>query len=782
MPAHTWTLNDQEYFQAPGLSFFLFHDFYPEGKQGGLQLIQHDMRVLANGDVRLANAQGQWGALPKAGTRLVDLETGTVSIPMHFPELAYNLHVRPQGEALQITIDLAEPLPASLVGKAAFNFELLPSAYWGKTFHLGQTQSIFPRQANGPLLPAADGSLALAPLAVGARLSAAPEDPLRWLSVERTDGGLLELYDGRNTAQDNWFVLRAALLPGKTTLAAELTLWANALPGWMRTPVILVSQVGYHPAQQKVAWLELDAQTSLEDEAARVDKEALVDEDGLAGEAALLRLEADGSATMAHVAQPQPWGKFLRYAYAAFDFSSVTQPGLYRVSYNGLVSAPFRIAEDIYQKDVWQPTLETFLPVQMCHMAVRDRYQLWHGACHLDDALQAPTDHEHFDSYHQGSETETAYQPYQHIPGLDRGGWHDAGDYDLAAGSQSATTYTLALCREAFDLDSDQTRVDWEGRLVILHRPDGVPDILQQVRHGVENLLGGYAAAGHSFCGIIEGSLEQYIHQGDAATMTDNRIYDPELGAQESQGERSGVRDDRWAFTNRSTALEYNVAATLAAACRVLRQHEPALAQECLRTALQVWDYEQSHPVVEFRAAYVPGSPEIQEALAVVELLLTTGEPRFSQRLGELFHLVEQHPAELGWSVTRLLPNLDPALRERLQACLRQFSQSLQVEYASTPFGLPFKPHVWGVGWHLQSIGVRLFYLTQAYPGLFDREVLFRVVHYVLGVHPASSTSLVSGVGAHSLIPAYGTNRAEFSYIPGGGASGPNLIRPDFPS
>jgi endoglucanase len=348
-------------------------------------------------------------------------------------------------------------------------------------------------------------------------------------------------------------------------------------------------------------------------------------------------------------------------------------------------------------------------------------------------------------------------------------------------GRNLPTIYYLALSREAFGLDSDQTSVDWERRLVTLHRPDGVPDVLQQVRHGVENLLGGYHAAGHSFCGIIEGTLEQYTHQGDAATMTDNRTYDPTLGEQERQGERSGVRDDRWAFTNHSTALEYNVAATLAAASRVLRQHEPALAEECLQTALQIWDYEQSHPVTEFRAGYVPGSVDIQEALAVVELLLTTGDERFSRRLGELFPLVEQHPAELGWSVCRLLPTLDAALAVSLQACLRRFSQSLQVEYSATPFGLPFKPHVWGVGWHLQSIGVRLYYLTLAYPGLFEREVLFRVVHYVLGVHPASSTSLISGVGAHSLSPAYGTNRAEFSYIPGGGASGPNLIRPDFP-
>ena len=38
-----------------------------------------------------------------------------------------------------------------------------------------------------------------------------------------------------------------------------------------------------------------------------------------------------------------------------------------------------------------------------------------------------------------------------------------------------------------------------------------------------------------------------------------------------------------------------------------------------------------------------------------------------------------------------------------------------------------------------------------------------------------------SGVGASSLTTAYGFNRADWSHIPGGSASGTALIRPDFP-
>jgi hypothetical protein len=55
-------------------------------------------------------------------------------------------------------------------------------------------------------------------------------------------------------------------------------------------------------------------------------------------------------------------------------------------------------------------------------------------------------------------------------------------------------------------------------------------------------------------------------------------------------------------------------------------------------------------------------------------------------------------------------------------------------------------------------------------------------MNFVLGVHPGSNTSsFASGIGAKSLTVAYGVNRADWSYIPGGVASGTALIRPDFP-
>jgi hypothetical protein len=53
---------------------------------------------------------------------------------------------------------------------------------------------------------------------------------------------------------------------------------------------------------------------------------------------------------------------------------------------------------------------------------------------------------------------------------------------------------------------------------------------------------------------------------------------------------------------------------------------------------------------------------------------------------------------------------------------------------------------------------------------------------FVLGVHPGeNNASFASGVGAKSATVAYGFDRADWTYIPGGVISGTALIRPDLP-
>ncbi len=58
-------INEEGYYEVPGLNVMAFQDFYPYGHQGGITVIQNGIRVSANGDVRLEDAPGQWSPIPK---------------------------------------------------------------------------------------------------------------------------------------------------------------------------------------------------------------------------------------------------------------------------------------------------------------------------------------------------------------------------------------------------------------------------------------------------------------------------------------------------------------------------------------------------------------------------------------------------------------------------------------------------------------------------------------------------------------------------------------------
>ena len=73
------------------------------------------------------------------------------------------------------------------------------------------------------------------------------------------------------------------------------------------------------------------------------------------------------------------------------------------------------------------------------------------------------------------------------------------------------------------------------------------------------------------------------------------------------------------------------------------------------------------------------------------------------------------------------------------------------------------------------------YMLHKAFPEIVDPEYTFRGLNYVYGCHPGSDISFVSGVGTHSKKVAYGTNRADYSFIAGGVVPGVLIIEPDFP-
>ena len=150
-------------------------------------------------------------------------------------------------------------------------------------------------------------------------------------------------------------------------------------------------------------------------------------------------------------------------------------------------------------------------------MRVNDKYRVWHGLCHMDDARMAPIDSNHFDGYIQGHSTLTSYHSGETVPALNQGAPHDAGDFDIRVESQSETVLGLTLAYEQFNEKYDNTTIDQHTHVVEIQQPDGKPDIAsQQIEHGLLSIIGGYKSMGRFYRGIIEASLRQYTVLGDA--------------------------------------------------------------------------------------------------------------------------------------------------------------------------------------------------------------------------------------------------------------------------
>ena len=778
---------ERGYFKYGGVEVMAFDDIYPEGHQSGVSVVMHGNRVATNGDLRLEQTPGQWQAVPKQGERVLDGAGNAITTALAYPdrarhlrgfnpmiypdfEFGYTVKVQGAGESVVVTVDLEKPIPDWVVGKLCFNLELFPGALFGQPWLMDDVPGIFPMQPNGPTLalppnhlhagnfsqadaraslqdltagtynPMTADSLVAAPYAVGRVFTARPDDKYNCLTVESRTAPL-KFYDGRMNHNNGWFVLSSEILPGTTKNAVEWVITPRVAAGWVRTPVVQTSQVGYHPAQPKVAVIELDKN------------------DAQRATPVLYKITAQGAQEVL-TADAQEWGAFLRYNYVKFDFSAVREGGLYQVAYGAARSAVFTISEAVYDRGVWQPVLEYFLPVQMCHMRVSEKYRVWHGLCHDDDAQFAPLDYNHIDGYKQSADSLCRYKPGDLVDGVNIGGWHDAGDFDLRVESQAGEAYILALTYEAFGVNYDATTICQATKTVEIHQPDGTPDLLQQIEHGALCVVSCIRAVGRHWRGIIERDLRQYVHLGDSAVITDNV---------------KGTADDRWIFTEDNPRRELTTAAQLAAVARVLRGFNDNLAEEALQFAREIFDAINNAECVA------------QKCHAAAELFLTTRETRYKVFLLDSAEAIAENIANapfgnLGWIIARAESVLaDAPFSAKISEALPKLAQRLATAAAETPYGIPYRPHIWGAGWGIQRAGFEHYFLHRAYPQLFPVSGLFDALHFVLGCHPGDSLSFASGVGAKSATVGYGLNRADWSYIPGGVISGTALIRPDLP-
>ena len=761
-------LNDREYFERQGVNVLVFSNSFNGGfndeKNSGIEIIHHGVRTVQGGAVRLNNTPEQWDLVPKMTNRKVDREKGSIEVSMRYDDYDFDSRVvvTAKGKAVEIAVYLDKPVPEKIAGEAGFNIELLPSQYWLKTFLMDGRLNRFPRYATSQTITrpnsenprqfkgfktyddrGTDRFVDPLPLETGHQLIVATDDPSRMIKIS-SDDAELKLFDGRMLAQNGWFVLRSVLPKGKTGKVITWTVEPHAIPNWIREPNIGFSQIGYIPEQPKVAVIELD----------KKDKPLAT--------ATLMRIKADGTTEQAFKGDVKEWGPYFKYNYVKFDFSSVKEPGVYFIQYGNTKTNDFLIDAHVYDK-ITDATTDVWVPIHMNHMYVTEGYRTWHGEPFKEGYLQAP-ESDHFDLHRQGPNTETKYKPLELIPGLNIGGFFDAGDFDIETGSNINVVQNFIRTWELFHPQRDETFVSQEQRYVELHRPDGVPDVLQFIEHGVLNLVAQAEQIGHMASTLSNSILDNYHHLGDAASITDGLHYDPSLKPYEvsADGKRSGTPDDMWAFTNRNPSLDLQAAGVFTSAARVLKGYNDELAERAQKQADRLRNEAQ-----QLQSQRRRGRRNAQ-AEADNDWLTGTGDGNYRNVARNLQTYLDS------------IPMKDAAYKEKLRPAVQQYAEYIKSFDKENPYGVPIGLGNWAGVNAVLNFGITVNYAHIYFPDIISKDEVYRVSNWLYGCHPYHNYSFVAVVGATRPKQVfYGNNRADFSFIPGNVAPGLLFRKPD---
>ncbi len=435
--------------------------------------------------------------------------------------------------------------------------------------------------------------------------------------------------------------------------------------------------------------------------------------------------------------------------FAPFDFSEVKEPGSYRIVWSG-GKIDVAIRRKIFEDKLWEPTLDAFIPFQMCHANVNFGGKVpEHTECHMDDGIRVPANFAGVDRFQSYECEGTPYKAGDPIP-CAKGGWHDAGDCDLNIYAQGFAVWVLALVYEEFDLRRDVATLDAERGQFTLGKPDGVPDIVQQIEWGVIWLRSMLQRDGRSYVGLID-QPNRYSQSGKKwSEMTDNK---------------PGTGDERQVYVDYHAELQLMQATALCAASRALRQTRPELAKQCLDDAVKALAYFRSHKEVYRSTVYFYPEHKGRDsmlALTLAELYLTTKDPSYLKDLEGMAETIRNlqvtdpyitsTTASSFWYAPPVLARLHGVLRDgALKAAVATVCRRAAEAQAESESPRPWPFHYWHFGnWgQAQTGAVRTFdayWLSKVVPDVFPVSATLRSMLWIYGLHPLNDQTFVSGV------------------------------------
>jgi hypothetical protein len=460
---------------------------------------------------------------------------------------------------------------------------------------------------------------------------------------------------------------------------------------------------------------------------------------------------------------------YMQNEFAAFGFPQVKTPGRYVVQWDAGTERAIEIKPTIFTDAVWAPTLDTFIPWQMCHARVSfaDGKLPELPPCHMDDGQRVPANlGAVVDGYYSYECDRTTFKAGDMID-CAIGGWHDAGDYDLNVHAQGHTLWKLALAYEEFGVDHDNTTFDIANQRVVAGKGDGIPDILQQVQWGVVWMLKMQQADGLVYPGVCCRPGGQYT-----ASVLPEKLSDG----------KPGTKDERYVYVDYQADSQLAQVISLAAASRVLAKVDADLSRRCLAAAEQAYAYFGKAPATARPNVYFSKKNEDGRdgaiAAALAELYLTTHKQAYLDELAGMADRIAQGkvtwPAAYAtgtggwWYAPTVLARLVPQLPDgagagvgagagrgagaaALKAAIITLCQRAQQEQASQSAPRPW-PFMW---WHQLDWGNsghalnRIFdayYLEKVAPGAFNLAATQREMLWMLGYHPLNDTVFVCDI------------------------------------
>ena len=384
------------------------------------------------------------------------------------------------------------------------------------------------------------------------------------------------------------------------------------------------------------------------------------------------------------------------------DFSSVTAPGKYYITCEGLDNSyTFEIGDKVYNNLLDDSIRMLYL--QRCGVEVEDK-DFGHDACHTGLA--------------------TVYKTTDKIDVS--GGWHDAGDYGrYVVPAAKAVADLLYAYQVAPELYSDNINIPESG--------NGIPDVLDEARFELEWMLKMQSPDGGAYHKVSCASFPGYVMP---TKETKELIVTP--------------------VSSTATA---DFCASMALAAEFYEKYDKDFSKKCMAAAEKAWAWLEKNPDFLFSnpkdistGDYGDKSDDDERYWAAVQMYRATKDEKYIADIASA-------STGLDWAKVGDYGNIalitmegadkdSDAYKNAVSAVIKQADKMMKTVDDSS-YGSPLTTYNWGSNMTIANAGI-IFGLAQQLTGDASYSQAAQCqLNYLLGVNPLA-TCFVSGYGTVS--------------------------------